>query len=251
MFSGARQPPQAILELEADRCGAVHIWAGSLGRNRYCFTGKGGDSTHSKTLRTLGFPSLRVAWLKQVHSTVALLAVEGASGVGDAFYTREENMALAIQTADCVPVLLSSESRIVAIHAGWRGIRSGIIASTMEKLGKAESLTAVLGPAIGPCCYEVDEEVARQIERSVRLREVVERPSRGKPHVDLQLAVRCQLESQGVAVAARSSACTRCNDDRLWSYRRDGPRAGRNVAYIWSPTIPSVDFDAGESDRYR
>lgn len=235
MPSGLQRPRQPSLELKADRCGALRFWGGSLGRSRYCFTGKGGDSTHRETLRTLGFPTLRVAWLKQVHSTDAHPAVEGESGVGDALYTREENLALAIQTADCVPVLLSSESRVVAIHAGWRGIRSGIVTSTMETLGKAESLTAVLGPTIGPCCYEVDEDVALLIEQSVRSGQVVTRRPRGKPHVDLQRAVQHQLESEGVAVAARSSVCTRCNEDLLWSYRRDGPRAGRNVAYIWSP----------------
>ena len=232
----SQQPSRPSRELEVERCGTLRFWSGSLGRSRYCFTGKGGDSTHSKTLRTLGFPLLRAAWLKQVHSNQALGAVEGECGIGDALYTRDENLALAIQTADCVPVLLGSESRVVAIHAGWRGIRSGLVAATMERLGKAESLTAVLGPAIGPCCYEVGEDVAQQIEQAVRGGEVVQREPGQKPHVDLQRAVQYQLESEGVAVAARSSACTQCNDDLLWSYRRDGPRAGRNVAYIWLPS---------------
>ena len=218
--------------LDRDRIGPLRSWQGSLEGGGYCFMGKGGGATREEDLRTLGHQSLRIAWLQQIHSADLRAATEGPCGTGDALYTEEPGLALCVQTADCVPVLLASDSMIVAIHAGWRGIRSGIIPVNLAKLAPRDPLRAVIGPSIGPCCYEVDEDVAGLLAAAVGCQDVVLRGA-AKPKVDLQLAVLHQLAAAGVETVRWVRTCTRCNPAFLWSYRRDGRARGRNLNYIW------------------
>ncbi|HEX2164551.1 MAG TPA: laccase domain-containing protein, partial [Thermoanaerobaculia bacterium] len=93
--------------------------------------------------------------------------------------------------------------------------------------------TAWIGPALGPCCYEVGEEVAEAVAAASDPA-VVSRPAAGaRPRLDLAAAARRQLAALGVEDVRTVAACTRCEADLLWSYRRDGRRAGRNHAFIW------------------
>jgi YfiH family protein len=136
-------------------------------------------------------------------------------------------------TADCVPVLLGGGSRIAAVHAGWRGIAAGIVGAALTRLGvPGRELIAWLGPAIGACCYEVGDEVAREVAAASGSAVVADGP-RGRPHLDLAAAVAAQLRRGGVEQLRTVDRCTRCDDGRLWSYRREGPEAGRNVAFVW------------------
>ena len=93
-----------------------------------------------------------------------------------------------------------------------------------------------IGPAIGPCCYEVGDDVARRVQAASSEAVVLEGP-RGRPHLDLVAAARVQLERNGVGDIRAIRACTRCDAGHLWSYRRDGASAGRNVAAIWQDRI--------------
>ena len=89
-----------------------------------------------------------------------------------------------------------------------------------------------LGPAIGPCCYEVGDEVAARVAAVSDPTVVV--PSRGpRPHLDPHAAILSQLRQAGVEQVHRVPDCTHCSADSLWSYRREGPGAGRNLALIW------------------
>lgn len=178
------------------------------------------------------------AWAKQVHSATVLAADRtGPAGEGDALVTRTPGLALAIATADCVPVMIAAGALVAAVHAGWRGIAAGVVAATVERLrtegaGDPTSWTAWLGPAMGGCCYEVGPDVAERIAAASTRDAVLDWPGSPKPHLDLARAVGAQLAAAGVTDLRPLVSCTGC-DERLWSYRRDGKGAGRNLSLIW------------------
>ena len=134
--------------------------------------------------------------------------------------------------------LISAGEWIAAVHAGWRGIVAGVVAATVRRLaelGAADpaAWTAWIGPAIGGCCYEVGSEVAEQVAAASTTDAVLAWPDATKPHLDLARAVLAQLTAAGVTDLHPLVSCTQCDRERLWSYRRDGTAAGRNVALIW------------------
>ncbi len=209
-------------------------WAGKEDGFSWCFLGKGpGFEIETIAAHALN-PSLRLAWLKQVHADLTLTAKPGLCGEGDALVSREPGLALGVVTADCVPVLLAGEGWIAAAHAGWRGIEQGILASALVSSPGPAALRAWIGPAIGACCYEVGADVAERVTKVSSPAAAFPGPG-GKPHLDLQLAVREQLEQAGLrSTSIRAiERCTRCHSEELYSYRRDGKMAGRNVALIW------------------
>ena len=177
------------------------------------------------------------AWLRQRHSTTAVRCAEpGPGGDGDAVIVNRSGIAATVFVADCVPVLIAAGEAVAAVHAGWRGLAQGVLASAVRELSRARfrdpsAAEAFIGPAIGPCCYEVDEDVALQVESSSGA-EVVIRRAEAKPHLDLHLAASRQLAELGLGRISRVDCCVRC-DSGWWSYRRDGPGAGRNYAFIW------------------
>ncbi len=219
--------------------GMTWSWRGSFGDVEVLFTGQGPGGERKQILgRVEGEGSPPVAWLQQIHSNIALPAAEGRCGEGDGLYSQERGLALAVITADCVPVLVAGERGIAAIHAGWRGIANGVIGATLSAMkgdgeGLGESDRAWIGPAIGPCCYEVGEEVAEEVVAASGP-EAALPGGGGKPRLDLVLAARLQLARAGISeVFELAPLCTRCETERLWSYRRLGKGAGRNCAFIW------------------
>lgn len=180
------------------------------------------------------------SWLRQIHSAEVVDAVAcGAVGAeppqADGLVSGRGSLALAVVTADCVPVLLAGGDRVAAVHAGWRGLAAGIVPRAVERLVDAvpaDDLTAWIGPAIGPCCYEVGEDVATQVVASSDP-SIATPGRRGRPHLDLRRAAALQLASRGVHDIRQLGPCTQCSVDQLWSYRRDGAGAGRNVALVW------------------
>jgi len=191
--------------------------------------------------------SVDVAWVRQIHSAQVLDAAPGCRGEGDALVTDRQGLALAVVTADCVPILLASREvggGIAAVHAGWRGISKQIVVGALTRLrARPASVLAWIGPAIGPCCYEVGPEVVQAVARACgvgRTEELVRPnpdPTRSNPHLDLVWAVETQLRAAGVEDIRRLGGCTRCHPRELWSYRRDGSAAGRNLAYVWIPAL--------------
>jgi YfiH family protein len=223
------------------------VWSGAAGGTRgarLAFTGRGaepaapgpsraGEPAGNRVLARIAGQRLPVAWARQVHSARVLEAQAGECGEGDALVGRGRGLALSVVTADCVPVLLAGPAGIAAAHAGWRGIAAGIVPATVAALGgPAGELVAWIGPAIGPCCYEVGPEVAAQVAAASDP-DVVESGPAGRPHLDLQEAVRRQLRAAGLRHLHIFRLCTRCQDFRLHSYRREGKAAGRNHAFIW------------------
>jgi polyphenol oxidase len=161
----------------------------------------------------------------------------------DALVAPAGGFAVAVRTADCVPLLLfaADSGAVAAVHAGWRGVARGVVEAGVDALmqiGKdaPQRLSAAVFPHIGVCCFEVGEDVAEQLAAlHPDPRAVVDR-TRSKPHVDLAAIVRAKLEALGVREEniERIAGCTRCEPERFFSYRRDGQRSGRHVAAIVS-----------------
>lgn len=205
------------------------VWSDRKGDVEVRFTGRGPAGERDEILARVEREAPPVAWAKQIHSATVLPAHPGHCGEGDALFGDAPDLALSVVTADCVPVLLAGPRGLAAVHAGWRGLVSGVIPAALEKLGGAD--TAWIGPTIGPCCYEVGEEVAEQFPEEA----VLPGPA-GKPHLDLVAAARLQLKDVGDVRSV--GICTRCAADRLYSYRREGKGVGRNVAFIWRRSAP-------------
>jgi YfiH family protein len=188
----------------------------------------------------LGQGALPIHWGKQVHGIAASNVRNPAppghaanAGECDVLATDRPGVALVVQTADCVPILLAAPRAVGAAHAGWRGSAQNVAAAAVATLGQLgvapTALRAWLGPSIGPCCYEVGGEVAARFAGDF-IRAGCSKGFR----LDLRAVNVAQLESAGVPRTAISvhSACTKCGGERFASYRRDGERAGRMIALI-------------------
>ena len=218
--------------------GDYPVWTASEGRVEVRFVGRGLGGTRSAILRRVEGEEIPVAEAKQVHSDRVLRATAGVVGEGDALWTDRAGLALSVITADCVPVILAERDgdRIAAVHAGWRGLVAGVIPRAIQALGAPPGeLDAWLGPAIGPCCYEVGDDVAAAGvgATSPGVMSDGERFAGERPHLDLSAAARHQLAAAGIGAPRVVDRCTHCDPERLWSYRREGPGGGRNVAYVW------------------
>jgi YfiH family protein len=173
--------------------------------------------------------------LRQVHGTsVVEDGVPAEADGGIAVFSMGTSAAPAVRSADCVTILLvdRSGSAVASAHAGWRGTAARIAELAVRRLGErgvpAERLVAVLGPAVGACCYEVGPDVVEALGG-------FSRPSgSGRITVDLHAANADQLASAGVPPRAihRAPWCTRCRNDLFFSVRAEGAGAGRLMAVI-------------------
>lgn len=161
---------------------------------------------------------------------------------GDGFITDRPGVALCVKTADCVPVLLvdGKKTVVAAVHAGWRGTALGIAGKAVRIFrerfaSQPEDLWAAIGPAIGPCCYEVDEKVRREFKNhpgSEKFLQATAKPDYWMLH--LALANRLQLEAAGVPADRIGTAgiCTVCRRDAFFSHRGEGETTGRQLNFI-------------------
>ena len=181
--------------------------------------------------------------LKQVHGTDVLI-VDGPAGElppeeerqFDAAVTTRNDVILSIRTADCVPVLLFAPGAVAAVHAGWRGTASGTLKNAVEAMielreCRADSILAALGPCIRSCCYQVGRDVWEPFSQRFRRDAVIERDD-GR-YADLIAANRAWLLRSGVRPENIDvlNACTHCNPEMFFSYRREGS-TGRQLAFI-------------------
>ncbi len=185
-------------------------------------------------------PQGRVFFLTQVHGAAVARAPWDGAPEADASIATAPGVLLAIETADCLPVLFVDPVRraVGAAHAGWRGTAAGVAAAALRALvdsgSRLADVRAALGPAIGACCYEVGEEVRSALGSGLAHCFRLVDGGRGRPHLDLRAANRAQLQAAGLAPAAISDLdeCTRCRADLYHSWRRDGPAAGRMVHLV-------------------
>lgn len=194
-------------------------------------------------------PFVRV---RQVHGDAVVMADGLAPGFhpevpGDALIVRGGSVA-AIATADCVPILMADPATrwAAAVHAGWKGTMARIamaaVAAARRDGVDPASLHAALGPSIGPCCYEVGDDVAR-LFASADL-PVLPGRENGKWFIDLRRCNQLLLSSAGLLRERIRicGPCTRCRSDLYHSYRVDRERAGRQLSWIgWADPAPRGD----------
>jgi YfiH family protein len=140
----------------------------------------------------------------------------------DAQATPEPGLAPLVMVADCLPIALSGPGGVAMVHGGWRGLAGGIVEGATERV-RAEA--AAIGPGIGPCCYEVGEEVLAEFAD-------LEGVAVGRM-LDLTAVTTRLLERAGVEEIHASGLCTSCNPELLFSHRRDGERTGRQAGLVW------------------
>lgn len=178
-------------------------------------------------------------WLHQVHGDRVLrmtAEMPDDEPQADAAFTAEPGVVLAIQSADCLPILLCADdgSQIAAIHAGWRGLSSSVVEACVRRMtATAEKLLAWLGPAIGAASYEVGDEVRDAFLRHHADAQAAFAPTRpGHWHCDLYALARQRLAALGVTRIYGSGFDTFA-DARFYSWRRDGAKSGRMASLIW------------------
>lgn len=219
----------------------------------------------NRFLRAADADGMTLAPLRQIHSDMVRLfdASSAEPCRGDASATRRPGVLLAVQTADCVPILLVDTRRraVAAIHAGWRGTLRRIAEKTAGRMRmhygtRPGDLLAAIGPSIGGCCYEVGAEVAREFDSQfaraaewfdelrtgdepnplqwLNMMPPGHQPPPKNVFLDLRKANRSQLLDAGLRAENIfvSDLCTACNRDLLFSYRKQGPRSGRLMAVI-------------------
>lgn len=170
------------------------------------------------------------ATIRQVHGAAVLeVARPGRAGVGDALVTRAIGLPLAVLTADCGGIVLESDGAVGVVHAGWRGVAAGVVAEAAGYLeglseGRTRVSRAAVGPLIGPCCFEVGDEVVERLggwQSTTRW---------GTTSVDLGEAIRAQVPG---ASWWSADACTRCGEG-WFSFRATGTES-RMAAIGWMP----------------
>lgn len=187
-------------------------------------TGTGDDPALVEENRRIACESLglvyeRLAFNRQIHSPTVHRAQAGKRGTpGDGLWTDEPHVPLLAMSADCLPIAVACTNgrrRLAVLHAGWRGLSEGVVEAGVAALGDGPK-AAVVGPAIGPCCYEVGDEVADLFDRDL---------TSGRK-LDLWTAAERALRAAGVARVDRIDACTRDHPELYFSHRRDGVARG-------------------------
>ena len=185
------------------------------------------DENRRRVCAEVGGDLERLALNRQVHSATVHRAEPGARGEpGDGLWTEQPDLPVLAMTADCLPVALvrvdGPRPGVAVLHAGWRGLLGGLISEGVRVLGGR--LHAALGPAIGPCCYEVGPEVSEPFAAAFGA-DVL----RGR-NLDLWSAADRALREAGVEEVERFELCTSCNADLFFSHRRTGePRGVQGV----------------------
>ena len=190
-----------------------------------------GEEARERLRAQLGLERLARGY--QVHgSTVALVeSVPPVQPAGEARHeadgqaTALRGVGTMVLAADCVPVALGCRGAVAMVHAGWRGLAAGVLEQgvhALATLSPGEQIVAIVGPCAGVCCYEVGPEVHAAL---------------GAPHsegrrLDLRAIAHDRLLAAGVAEVRDEQACTIC-DERFFSHRREGERAGRQAGVAW------------------
>jgi len=167
----------------------------------------------------LGLEPERLAFNRQVHSPTVHRAEPGKRGEpGDGLWSDEPGQPMLAMSADCLPIAIARRDGLPALallHAGWRGLSAGVVTAGVAALGEGEK-AAMIGPAIGPCCYEVGDEVATLFDEDLTV----------SRKLDLWSAAERALRRAGVDAVERADVCTRCHPELFFSHRRSGRARG-------------------------
>jgi polyphenol oxidase len=189
------------------------------------------EENRRRVCEQVGADAARLAMNRQRHGVTVNRAVAGERGrEGDGLWTEERRLPLLKLTADCLPIAIARTNGLpglALLHAGWRGLLEGVIEAGVAALGRG-SLGAAIGPGIGPCCYEVQADVADPY----RVRFGTEAFS--GENLDLWTVAERLLREAGVTSVERADLCTACDPARFFSHRRDGAVTGRQgvIGYV-------------------
>ena len=190
------------------------------------------DENRRLVCAALGADLEKLALNYQVHSDRVVRAVAGERGRrADGLWTDEPGLPILAMSADCLPVALARADAhrpaVAVLHAGWKGLLAGIVEAGAQALGPG-TLAAAVGPGIGPCCYEVGEEVAAPFRE--RFGDDVLHEGR----LDLWTSAERALRAAGVERIDRFDRCTFCEPETFFSHRRDAGRTGRQgvIAFV-------------------
>jgi YfiH family protein len=191
------------------------------------------DENRERVAAVTGCPRERFLYGKQVHGATVRRATE-PPGPGRR-PAEEDGQATALRghpalvfVADCTPVLLAADGAVAALHVGWRPAAAGIVAegvAALRDLGAAGPVTALIGPGVRGCCYEVGEEVHAEFAGYDA--------RRGERNLDVPAVIRAQLADAGVADVHDTGLCTMCWFGLFFSHRRDGGVTGRQAGIVW------------------
>ena len=192
-----------------------------------------------------GDPATPIVTVRQVHSAVVVVTRAGDHSQpvceGDGLLTNQPGILLGIQTADCVPVLIADRTRrvVAAAHAGWRGTVQRIVENAIARMrqefgSEPRDLVAAIGPAIGPCCYTVGEEVRAEFQSRFAYGGDLFQQNGPTLRLDLFEANRRQLLSAGLIPESitLTGGCTACQPHLFFSHRASQGRAGRMLSVI-------------------
>jgi polyphenol oxidase len=200
------------------------------------------EENRRRLAAALGLEPDRIVSALQVHGTRLIDHGQGSNELRGSFRTytdrkeprdgvaeadghvvREAGLAPLVFVADCLPVALHGPGGLAMVHAGWRGLAGGIVAAAAEAV---EATSAAIGPGIGPCCYEVGDEV---LEAFADLGDGI---AEGRM-VDLPEVARRLLVRAGVGEVQAAGLCTSCEEELFFSHRRDRGRTGRQAGLAW------------------
>ena len=188
------------------------------------------EENRRRLCEAVGAAPAKLAMNRQVHAASVNRAVAGKRGrPGDGLWSDEPGLPMLKLTADCLPIVLARTSgrpALALLHAGRLGVLEGILEAGAATLGGR--LTAVIGPGIGPCCYEVGADIADAYRTRFGSQVIVGR------NLDLWSASECVLREAGVVAVQRLDLCTACDPERFFSHRRDAGVTGRQgvIGYV-------------------
>ena len=178
------------------------------------------------------YPQFEFRFLKQVHGNSCVLS-SSEEVEADAHYTDEKNLALCIRTADCNPVLIGSDSRVCAIHAGWRGVKSRIVKSSIDKCFQNISANSylALGPHIQKDSFQVDKALGEEFANDFDSAFIFQKPEHpDKSYVDLKsiLLSEHQMQFQNHWASEEDTL----TNEIYYSHRREPQNKGRNISFV-------------------
>jgi YfiH family protein len=161
----------------------------------------------------------RLALNRQRHTAKAVKARPGVhTDTADSLWTDEPGVPMLAMSADCVPIAIAATGgtpALAVVHAGWRGLAGGVVAAAAAML-TAPGAAAVVGPSIGPCCYEVGPDVSSRFDPDLTSGRML----------DLWTAAERELRRAGISAVERLDLCTCCHPELFFSYRRSGAPHG-------------------------
>ncbi len=202
------------------------------------FVQKHGDISASDNREALvesfGYDSTHLAYPVQIHSNkVKVVEEPGIIQNIDGVISDKKDIVLSIQVADCIPLFLADgqTGNFGLVHSGWRGTASNISKRAIDNMKQAgcdvNTIRALIGPAINQCCFEVGPDVSDQFDSVFSIHGVGDRQM-----LDLKSVLKHQLVETGIKPEniKLENACTCCQDDLYYSYRRNGEKSGRMIA---------------------